>query len=153
MDLILSTQSVSQSLYEKGFITYIRTDSTVISKIAIEGIRDTITNLVGKNYIGNPKQRKSKKKVADQEAHEAIRPTDMNKDYSNLNKEEQKLYLIIWRRTMASQMVNEEFENATLKLVPDKESWLFHCINKMANKARMDHNKTHVSKSGVQCNR
>tara|TARA_Y100000591_G_C21847806_1_gene709745 strand:+ start:1797 stop:4034 length:2238 start_codon:yes stop_codon:yes gene_type:complete len=117
-----STQSVSQSLYEKGFITYIRTDSTVISKVAIEGIRDTITNLVGKNYIGNPKQRKSKKKVADQEAHEAIRPTDMNKDYSNLNKEEQKLYLIIWRRTMASQMINEEFENATLKLVPDKKN-------------------------------
>ena len=103
------TMSTAQKLYENGFITYMRTDSTHLSSEAIEGARKIIQNNFGTDYLpDSPKQYKSKVKNI-QEAHEAIRPAHKNfvsikKVEKSLGKEGSKLYELIWKRTIASQM-------------------------------------------------
>ena len=105
------TMSAAQELYENGYITYMRTDSVNISSTAINGIRKSISDLYGEKYLSDkPKIYKSKNKNS-QEAHEAIRPTG---DYPKhpdalsgaVSKSAEKLYKIIWQRTLASQMCN-----------------------------------------------
>ena len=112
---------IAQKLYEAGLITYMRTDSTTLSKEAIEASRDCILNLYGANYL--PKKfRTYKNKVKNaQEAHEAIRPTGntfkLPKDLKNqLSDDEWKLYDLIWKRTIASQMKSAELLKTILKL-------------------------------------
>ncbi len=96
------TMSVAQRLYEAGLITYMRTDSTNLSKIALEQIYSTIEKEYGKEYL-SPRTYSAKSKNA-QEAHEAIRPTNAAVKDAGANDEQKKLYNLIWARTVASQM-------------------------------------------------
>jgi DNA topoisomerase-1 len=98
------TMGIAQKLYESGYITYMRTDSTNLSKVALAQIYSTIEKKYGKEYL-EPHIFASKSKNA-QEAHEAVRPTDMSKTSLGINDEQKKLYELIWQRTMASQMTD-----------------------------------------------
>jgi len=98
------TMRIAQKLYEKGFITYMRTDSTTLSKEATALILSTIESEFGKNYV-EPRIFKAKSKNA-QEAHEAIRPTDASKKVAGVTEEEKRLYQLIRVRTLASQMAS-----------------------------------------------
>lgn len=101
------TMKLAQDLYEAGYITYMRTDSVNLSEIAIKSIRDLISKKYGASYLPKePKRYKTKSRLA-QEAHEAIRPTDIFKVADNITEADaraKKLYELIWKRTVASQM-------------------------------------------------
>lgn len=111
------TMSVAQRLYEEGLITYHRTDSTNIAKSAIERARDFIKENYGAGYLPEkPRFYKTKAKVA-QEAHEAIRPTDVFKNdvkISNQAKDAEKLYSLIWKRFVACQMREAVYDRTTI---------------------------------------
>lgn len=96
------TMGIAQKLYEAGLITYMRTDSTTLSAQALGAIGSVIESEFGKDYL-ETRHYKTKSKNA-QEAHEAIRPTDAGKNKAGLNEEQQRLYRLIWGRTVASQM-------------------------------------------------
>ncbi|MES2224416.1 MAG: type I DNA topoisomerase [Patescibacteria group bacterium] len=98
------TMQVAQKLYEAGHITYMRTDSTTLSDIAIAGISALVIKKFGKEYL-ETRTYKTKSKNA-QEAHEAIRPTHFEKESLGMTEEQKKLYRLIWERTMASQMAD-----------------------------------------------
>ena len=106
------TMQVAQSLYEQGFITYMRTDSTFLSTQALDAARNRITKLYGKEYLPEaPRTYDDKKARGAQEAHEAIRPagTEMvTPEETGLSGLPFKLYDLIWKRTIASQMVNSK---------------------------------------------
>ncbi|OHA80000.1 MAG: DNA topoisomerase I [Candidatus Yonathbacteria bacterium RIFCSPHIGHO2_01_FULL_44_41] len=106
------TMGIAQKLYEKGFITYMRTDSTTLSKDATTAILAEIAKRYGASSV-EARVYKTKSKNA-QEAHEAIRPTDMSKDNLGINPEEKKLYKLIWARTIASQMVDARLARTTI---------------------------------------
>ena len=112
---------VAQRLYEKGFITYMRTDSTALSAQAVQAARAQAVALYGEKAVPlNPRVYKSKSKNA-QEAHEAIRPSgdDFRTPASvspELDRDEQRLYDLIWKRTMASQMSDAKYETTTVTL-------------------------------------
>jgi len=102
------TMRTAQRLYEEGLITYMRTDGTTLSEDAVNQARDLIKKDYGAKYLPDaPRLYKSKAKNA-QEAHEAIRPTDLSKTPKSLalESEQMRLYELIWKRTMASQMEN-----------------------------------------------
>ncbi len=111
---------VAQSLYERGMITYMRTDSTFLSKEALAAARDRIEESYGKDYVPEQPRTYEKKKVKGaQEAHEAIRPagTDMvPPEDSKLRGPALKLYEMIWKRTIASQMVNSQQKQVSVKM-------------------------------------
>lgn len=113
------TMQVAQKLYERGFITYMRTDSTNLSKQAIDGARGAIQRLFGKDYLPKEPRIYSGKKVKGaQEAHEAIRPAGnkmTSPDETGLSGDLYKLYELIWKRTIASQMVNAEQKQVSVK--------------------------------------
>ncbi|MFA6446170.1 MAG: type I DNA topoisomerase, partial [Candidatus Paceibacterota bacterium] len=96
------TMQIAQRLYEAGHITYMRTDSTNLSQVALKQAYAIITKKYGEEYL-SPRTFTSKSKNA-QEAHEAIRPTHLEKESAGLNDEQQALYQLIWQRTIASQM-------------------------------------------------
>ncbi|MHB8651956.1 MAG: type I DNA topoisomerase [Minisyncoccota bacterium] len=96
------TMRIAQGLYEKGLITYMRTDSTTLGKDAVTHILQIITKKFG-GELALPREYKTKVKNA-QEAHEAIRPTDPSKTSGGSSPEEKRLYALIWQRTIASQM-------------------------------------------------
>jgi DNA topoisomerase-1 len=99
---VKQTMSVAQKLYENGHITYMRTDSFFVSSIALAATSSYIESEFGKNYL---KVRKYKTKNASaQEAHEAIRPTNISKLEAGADSQQQKLYKLIWKRMVASQM-------------------------------------------------
>ncbi len=112
---------VAQRLYEKGFITYMRTDSVALSGQAISAARAQAVALYGDKAVpANPRVYKSKSKNA-QEAHEAIRPSGETfrtpaSLTSSLDRDEQKLYDLIWKRTVASQMADAKYETTTVTL-------------------------------------
>ncbi len=110
------TMQLAQKLYETGLITYMRTDSTQVEGSAIAACRKVIEGSFGKPYLpASPRQYKTKAKNA-QEAHEAIRPTDFAKkpqDHS-LEKDLSRLYELIWKRMMASQMASAELDQTTV---------------------------------------
>ena len=111
---------IAQALYEQGYITYMRTDSRFISKQAIEVVRKSISSLYGKSYLpDHPRDYTAKKVKGAQEAHEAIRPSGTQfqhpKDLS-LEKDQFKLYDLIWKRTMASQMADSKQKQVSLRL-------------------------------------
>ena len=116
------TMRVAQSLYENGYITYMRTDSVSLSQQAISAARRQATELYGPEYIPEgPRAYASKSKNA-QEAHEAIRPAGdsfrtPNDVRQELGPDEFALYDLIWRRTVASQMVNAQVATTTVRLV------------------------------------
>ena len=106
------TMRIAQSLYEKGLITYMRTDSTNLSALALGTAKKFIIDQFGPEY-SNPRQFKTHSKGA-QEAHEAIRPTYIENTSINGNSQEQKLYELIWKRTVASQMASARMENTEI---------------------------------------
>ena len=129
------TMRVAQRLYEGielpdegnvGLISYMRTDSVTLADVAVEEIRDVIADRYGsENIPESPRKFKTKAKNA-QEAHEAIRPTSAARTPESLkgklDKEQLKLYTLIWQRTMASQMVPAVFDTVTLELAAGSES-------------------------------
>lgn len=105
---VLQTMTVAQKLYEAGKISYMRTDSTNLSDEAIEKAKTQIENAYGDKYV---KTRKYKtKSESAQEAHEAIRPTDFGTEKVDGDRNEQRLYDLIWKRSIASQMADAELE-------------------------------------------
>jgi DNA topoisomerase I len=108
------TMAVAQRLYESGRITYMRTDSVNLSALAINTTKQKILDLHGEKYVKIRKY-KTRSKGA-QEAHEAIRPTYMNIESIEGSMQEQRLYDLIWKRTMASQMADAEIEKTTVTI-------------------------------------
>jgi DNA topoisomerase-1 len=115
------TMTVAQRLYEAGLITYMRTDSVVMANEAVSAVRDTIGNMYGADYVpAKPNFYKTKSQNA-QEAHEAIRPTDFNQLGKNLKLEvdQLKLYELIWKRAVASQMAPAKLDQTSLTIADD----------------------------------
>ncbi|MDD3892581.1 MAG: type I DNA topoisomerase [Bacteroidales bacterium] len=108
---VSQTMTVAQRLYEAGHITYMRTDSVTLSANAIQGAQNVITSEYGEKYH-QVRAYKTKSKGA-QEAHEAIRPTYLEKQKIAGNRSEQRLYDLIWKRTVASQMSDAKLEKTT----------------------------------------
>jgi DNA topoisomerase-1 len=108
------TMSVAQRLYEAGHITYMRTDSPTLSETALGNLADTITKEYGDKYL-HTRQYTSKKANA-QEAHEAIRPTYVENSSITLGFDEDRLYELIWKRTIASQMANAQLQRTTIDI-------------------------------------
>jgi len=108
------TMSVAQKLYESGHITYMRTDSTNLSKDAVSSIQKFVTEKYGHEYF-NAKKYVTKTKVA-QEAHEAIRPTNFYKLDGGVDDAQKKLYKLIWERAICSQMSDAIFDKTTVNI-------------------------------------
>jgi DNA topoisomerase I len=116
------TMGIAQTLYQSGYITYMRTDSVYLAKKAIGQIRKLVEDRYGKKYIPpKPNYYKNKSKSV-QEAHEAIRPTDFKVEVSEIEKKHgksaAKLYELIWKRAVSSQMSSKEVEALKVSLVP-----------------------------------
>jgi DNA topoisomerase-1 len=111
---VSQTMVVAQRLYESGKITYMRTDSVNLSDFAIQGSKEAITKLMGEKYVRS-RQYTTKSKGA-QEAHEAIRPTSMDLQTIESTNQEKKLYDLIWKRTIASQMADAQLEKTTVTI-------------------------------------
>lgn len=114
---VSTTMSIAQRLYESGLITYMRTDSTNLSGLAINAAKDYITKEYGAEY-SKVRNYKTKSKGA-QEAHEAIRPTYIDRVSIDGTAQEQKLYELIWKRTVASQMADAKVLKTDVKLASD----------------------------------
>ena len=119
---VSQTMSVAQKLYESGKISYMRTDSLNLSQEALDGTKSAIEQLYGSEYV-HIRQYKNKSKSA-QEAHEAIRPTNFMVQTAGSNNNEQRLYELIWKRTVASQMADAQIERtiATISISTIKEN-------------------------------
>ncbi|MDE6802602.1 MAG: type I DNA topoisomerase [Muribaculaceae bacterium] len=113
------TMMVAQRLYENGHITYMRTDSLNLSSLAIDTIKEEIENNIGAEYLHIRKYHTSSKGA--QEAHEAIRPTYISKHDITGTPQEKKLYNLIWKRTIASQMADAQIEKTTIDITPDHD--------------------------------
>ncbi|MDR3340049.1 MAG: type I DNA topoisomerase [Candidatus Symbiothrix sp.] len=111
---VAQTMAVAQKLYEAGLITYMRTDSLNLSTLALNAAKKEIEGEFGSNYI-KIRQYQTKTKGA-QEAHEAIRPSYLNNRTVKASAQEQKLYELIWKRTIASQMADAELERTTVTI-------------------------------------
>lgn len=118
-----TTMRVAQSLYEKGLITYMRTDSTNLSKLALGASRDYIVKNFGEDYSKTRQYRTTSKGA--QEAHEAIRPTYIGNTSIEGTPQEQKLYNLIWKRTIASQMADASLLNTNIRIVNDRREEKF----------------------------
>ncbi|POS01530.1 DNA topoisomerase I [Flavobacterium croceum DSM 17960] len=108
------TMQIAQRLYEAGLITYMRTDSVNLSQEAIEATKNEIVSCYGSQY-SKPRNFATKSKGA-QEAHEAIRPTDMSLHNVALDRDQARLYDLIWKRTIASQMSDADLERTIVKI-------------------------------------
>jgi DNA topoisomerase-1 len=111
---VSKTMSVAQRLYESGHITYMRTDSVNLSQTALDAAKTAITSLYGEQYSKPTKY--STKSAGAQEAHEAIRPTDFTRSTIASERDEQRLYELIWKRGIASQMTPAQLERTTIKI-------------------------------------
>ncbi len=120
---VSQTMSVAQRLYESGLITYMRTDSTNLSGLAINAAKKFITENYGADY-SKVRQYKTSAKGA-QEAHEAIRPTYIDRTSIEGTPQEKKLYELIWKRTVASQMEDAKILKTDIKLASDRRSETF----------------------------
>ena len=120
---VSQTMAVAQKLYEAGKITYMRTDSTNLSNLALVKSREIITKEYGDRY-SKTRQFKTKSKGA-QEAHEAIRPAYLDQPEVSGNSNEKRLYELIWKRTIASQMADAEIEKTTISIELDKSPVTF----------------------------
>lgn len=113
------TMKLAQSLYENGFITYMRTDSPTLSQEGINGARESVLKLYGKEYLPSESRQYSAKSSNAQEAHEAIRPSGehfRHPDDTGLTGRELELYTLIWKRTLASQMSNALKQNTSVSI-------------------------------------
>ena len=117
------TMQLAQRLYEAGLITYMRTDSVNLSKEAMDAAQAEIIKSYGKEF-SKPRVFANKSKGA-QEAHEAIRPTDMSRHTVNIDRDQARLYDLIWKRTLASQMSDAQLERTNVKIEADNHSEIF----------------------------
>ena len=120
---VMQTMMLAQRLYESGKITYMRTDSVNLSTLCIDSCRKAITESMGEEYVKS-RQYTQKAKGA-QEAHEAIRPTYMDSQTIDGTAPEKRLYELIWKRTIASQMADAELEKTTVSITSPKISGEF----------------------------
>ena len=120
---VSATMRLAQGLYERGLITYMRTDSTNLSSLALNTAKQFILENYGEEY-SHPRQYQTHSKGA-QEAHEAIRPTFIANREIEGTAQEQSLYRLIWKRTVASQMAQASVQNTTVKLSSDRRSEKF----------------------------
>jgi DNA topoisomerase-1 len=121
---VQQTMTLAQKLYESGKITYMRTDSTALSQDAIKSATSEIENLYGKKYVQN-RQYKTKSESA-QEAHEAIRPTDFSVHQAGADRNEQRLYELIWKRAIASQMADAQLEKTVATITISSNTSLLY---------------------------
>ena len=126
---VSKTMTVAQRLYESGFITYMRTDSVNLSAEALNTAKNAIVQLFGESY-SQTRNFATKSKGA-QEAHEAIRPTDMSRPTIAAEPDQNKLYELIWKRTLASQMADAQLERTTVKIAADKHDEQFVATGEM----------------------
>ena len=117
---VSQTMSVAQRLYEAGIITYMRTDSVNLSTLCLSDSKKEIIKHLGERY--SQVRNYHTKSLGAQEAHEAIRPTHMGKRVITGRQEEKRLYELIWKRTLASQMADAEIEKTTLRLTPEGQA-------------------------------
>ena len=134
-----TTMSAAQGLYQAGLITYHRTDSLNLSSQAIAAIAEYIEGNFGKNYL---KVRHFKTKDASaQEAHEAIRPTDIARTVAGRTDYEKRLYQLIWARTVATQMANARVAKTTIKLSPGANNGEIKSVQRSLVKEKFGANK------------
>lgn len=127
---VSQTMMIAQKLYESGKITYMRTDSVNLSALAINTAKAEITSAYGDNYV-KIRHFSTKSKGA-QEAHEAIRPTYIDAHTVSGSAQEQKLYELIWKRTIASQMADAELEKTTVTIdIPNSDNLKFVCTGEV----------------------
>ena len=117
---VSQTMMVAQRLYEAGHITYMRTDSVNLSSLAINTISAEIKDKLGEQYLKVRRYHTNSKGA--QEAHEAIRPTYIDKHTIEGTAQEKRLYALIWKRTIASQMADAELEKTTIDILPSTRS-------------------------------
>jgi len=117
------TMQLAQRLYEAGLITYMRTDSVNLSKDAMDAAEAEIIKSYGKEF-SKPRTFATKSKGA-QEAHEAIRPTDMSRHSVNIDRDQARLYDLIWKRTLASQMSDAQLERTNVKIEANNHGEIF----------------------------
>jgi DNA topoisomerase I len=117
------TMQLAQRLYEAGLITYMRTDSVNLSKDAMDAAQAEIIRSYGKEF-SFPRTFVNKSKGA-QEAHEAIRPTDMSRHTVDIDRDQARLYDLIWKRTLASQMSDAKLERTNVKIEANNHSEVF----------------------------
>jgi len=117
------TMQLAQRLYEAGLITYMRTDSVNLSTEAMNAAEAEIIKSYGKEF-SKPRVFANKNKGA-QEAHEAIRPTDMSRHSVNIDRDQARLYDLIWKRTLASQMSDAQLERTNVKIEADNHGEIF----------------------------
>jgi DNA topoisomerase-1 len=123
---VSQTMSIAQRLYESGLITYMRTDSTNLSELALATAKKSIEALYGSDY-SKTRRYKTKAKGA-QEAHEAIRPTYLDRTTIEGTAQEKKLYDLIWKRTIASQMTDAKLEKTDITITSDRRSEEFTAV-------------------------
>ena len=122
---VARTMQIAQQLYESGFITYMRTDSTNLSELALGMAKKQIAEMYGEKYV---KTRRYHTKIKGaQEAHEAIRPTYMDNLEINADAAQRRLYELIWKRAIASQMADAELEKTTIEITIDGQKEHFCC--------------------------
>ena len=122
---VARTMQVAQQLYESGYITYMRTDSVNLSELALGMAKKEIENQYGLEYV-KTRRYQTKTKGA-QEAHEAIRPTNMQAPTINTESAQRRLYELIWKRTVASQMADAELEKTEIEISISGQSLTFQC--------------------------
>ncbi|MBP3711557.1 MAG: type I DNA topoisomerase [Bacteroidaceae bacterium] len=120
---VAQTMMVAQHLYESGRITYMRTDSVNLSKLCLGASKRVITEQMGEQYVKTRQYHTSSKGA--QEAHEAIRPTYMDQQQIEGNSQERRLYDLIWKRTIASQMADAELEHTQVTISIDGKEETF----------------------------
>ena len=123
------TMQIAQRLYEAGLITYMRTDSVNLSQEAQAAAQAEITSYYGAEF-SKPRNFNTKSKGA-QEAHEAIRPTDMSRHTVNVERDQARLYELIWKRTLASQMSDAELERTIVKIEANNHSEIFQATGEV----------------------
>ena len=128
---VTKTMRLAQSLYEHGQITYMRTDSTNLSSLALGSCKQIITEQFGAEYV-HTRQFHTKSKGA-QEAHEAIRPSYMNRLSAGVGRDEQRLYELIWKRTIASQMAEAESEKTSVEVSITGTPYRFTAIGEVVS--------------------
>jgi DNA topoisomerase-1 len=120
-----STMRAAQGLYENGYITYMRTDSVTLSQEAIAAARESVQERFGKNYLSEKPKQYTTKTAGAQEAHECIRPAGSHfrspDELAGLPPDQLKLYTLIWRRTLASQMADATGSTATVKIEAESD--------------------------------
>ncbi len=122
---VARTMQVAQQLYESGYITYMRTDSVNLSDLALGMAKKEIESQYGAEY--HKMRRYQTKTKGAQEAHEAIRPTDLSRQSINTESAQRRLYELIWKRTVASQMADAELEKTEIEIGVSSAKLSFQC--------------------------